>query len=466
MRNFYTIIIFFLISFLSFGQNSSSGSGYVLSHTIDCPAINNAEVIRFGNGTTGRVELCITANNLKSTCGGGNNKNDQVYLYEDKNNDGVLELFAIWIPTTAVNTCIITEATNGYVWARFCGDGGCSASDMSGSTLTLSWSTYNELSNNLISNAVNVNVCGTSFTSNNISATATENCDGYIGNTGPPTNLNVAFDNNLDCNTTTNNGINPGSGENGGDVGYSVENDLWYRFCPGITGTWVVTLNKVKCYTPTDPYPTIVYGYQYAIFQGTANNLGPLVSGGTSGQNNTGISTINIVVTSTANCYYLQIDGYGGTGCVFDFLLTAPSGVCTIMPVEIISFKGNKKNNNIKLNWTTITETNNDRFEILRSYGGVIFEKVGEVRGARNSSAILNYEFIDYLNYDDIIYYKLNQIDYDGNRSSSDIIFVNPLQEKTNKTISKITNILGQEVNSDYDGPSFIFYNDGSVERK
>jgi hypothetical protein len=429
MRKIIFLLAFIADNILGISQNSVSGTGAVITHSTNPTECNlTSGTTRFGNGTVGRVEVCLTANMLSSSCGGGNNKNDQIYIYDDSNNDGVPDnIIAIWTPLTALNTCVLSQYSTGYIWLFFCPDGGagaCDAGDKSNSSVTVSWNTYSTPSNNLISGALTVNQCGTAFTANNIGATASENCDGYVGNTGPPTNQTVPFDNNLDCNNATSSSTSPYNTA-GGDVNYSVENDIFYKFCPAVLGTWVVTLSKVKCYSTSGGGPTSAYGYQYALFQGTSSNLGATIAGGTSGMNQTGNTTINVVVTNTTNCYFLQIDGYGGTGCVFNFNLTAPSGVCTILPVELIYFSAYRVSNFVNIDWSTASERENQHFVLEKSNDGINFEEIFRTKGGGDSHRILNYNYRDESrNPNGIAYYRLVQYDFSGIKTYSQIISV------------------------------------------
>src|SRR6185369_8464690 len=65
------------------------------------------------------------------------------------------------------------------------------------------------------------------------------------------------------------------------------------------------------------------------------------------------------------------------------------------LPVKLISFTAKVSDNNAVLNWITATEKNNDHFNIERSIDGINFIKVGEVKGAGNSTGILKYNFTD-----------------------------------------------------------------------
>jgi hypothetical protein len=98
----------------------------------------------------------------------------------------------------------------------------------------------------------------------------------------------------------------------------------------------------------------------------------------------------------------------------------------SVVPVEMISFTGENENNKITLKWTTATELNNNGFEIERSLDNKIFVTRGFVKGAGTSTERHEYSFTeDALN--GKIYYRLKQIDYDGNHSYTNSIEINSI---------------------------------------
>jgi fibronectin type 3 domain-containing protein len=105
-----------------------------------------------------------------------------------------------------------------------------------------------------------------------------------------------------------------------------------------------------------------------------------------------------------------------------DFELNGPT--TTPLPVELVSFTGEAKNNGNLLRWTTMSETNNDRFEVERAEGGANFTKVGEVTGRGNANAAFTYEFIDPVGVVRNYYYRLRQVDFDGKQSLSNTILI------------------------------------------
>ena len=95
-------------------------------------------------------------------------------------------------------------------------------------------------------------------------------------------------------------------------------------------------------------------------------------------------------------------------------------------PVELVSFTGYNNGFVNVLQWVTASELNNKAFEIFHSADGVNFEKIGSVNslapnGTSNSN--LAYQFTDN-NFLPKSYYRLKQIDVNGQSDFSEIIEV------------------------------------------
>jgi hypothetical protein len=98
--------------------------------------------------------------------------------------------------------------------------------------------------------------------------------------------------------------------------------------------------------------------------------------------------------------------------------------VLSIIPVELTSFAATVNDNDVVLNWSTATETNNMGFEIQRSSNGTDYTVVGFVDGYGTTTEAQNYAFTD-LNLEVGSYtYRLNQIDFDGTSQPSDVVEV------------------------------------------
>lgn len=84
------------------------------------------------------------------------------------------------------------------------------------------------------------------------------------------------------------------------------------------------------------------------------------------------------------------------------------------LPVTLLNFSVSKSGNNAELNWSTSTEQNTFRFELESSKDGILFNKIGEVKAAGNSSSPVNYSFKDVRSLKGINYFRLKQVDVDG----------------------------------------------------
>lgn len=90
--------------------------------------------------------------------------------------------------------------------------------------------------------------------------------------------------------------------------------------------------------------------------------------------------------------------------------------VCTPpLPVELASFQGECDDNKATLRWVTSSEVNNSYFTVERSFDAVSYEKLVNVEGAGNSNELLQYSFVDNEPRNGTSYYRLKQVDMDGN---------------------------------------------------
>ncbi len=133
-----------------------------------------------------------------------------------------------------------------------------------------------------------------------------------------------------------------------------------------------------------------------------------LTIGNFSNDINTTHTVFNPSATSTFGAYYF-----------IDEVIVQAS---VPLPVELISFSGINENNVNHLDWTTASEINNDYFLVEKSQDGFSFDKIGSVNGNGNSTQISNYKFDDLHPNDQTNYYRLKQVDYNGDYKYSQII--------------------------------------------
>jgi hypothetical protein len=113
--------------------------------------------------------------------------------------------------------------------------------------------------------------------------------------------------------------------------------------------------------------------------------------------------------------------------------------------------------NYVSLDWVTATETNNDHFTIERSADGISFSPLLTVAGAGNSSSTLYYHALDESPLSGISYYRLQQTDFNGSSTWSNIVAVEMATELS-VNIFPNPSSSGQEVQVNISGSG-----DGSV---
>lgn len=165
-------------------------------------------------------------------------------------------------------------------------------------------------------------------------------------------------------------------------------------------------------------------------------------------------------ITQLAFNIIMVVNASGETWFIDDVQLVA----ITALPVELLSFEAERQDQNSLLTWATASETNNDYFSVYSSFDAFDFELIGTVLGSGNSNFMNRYSYVDRRKLYGVVYYKLCQTDFDGNYECFGPIALN-LGIRDSKRIVKIVNILGQDVDEDFEGYKLIIYEDGSVER-
>ena len=151
----------------------------------------------------------------------------------------------------------------------------------------------------------------------------------------------------------------------------------------------VKTANQVSLVTPANP-----------------TGAGTIVTG------NPAITTLG---TNTALTYNFTT-GFSGFG----------AGIIgsSTLPIELLSFNAELKDNNVLLDWSTTSEEATKEFDIERAYDAQHFIKIGSVPAAGSSSTIHAYSFTDPDISQEKNYYRLRQIDIDGKSAYSKVILI------------------------------------------
>ncbi|MEI7977556.1 MAG: T9SS type A sorting domain-containing protein [Bacteroidota bacterium] len=129
-----------------------------------------------------------------------------------------------------------------------------------------------------------------------------------------------------------------------------------------------------------------------------------------------------------------------------DFAIASDSSINSL-PVTLVSINASWSNAQAQLNWQTASEQNNSHFEIEKlNYNE--WKTIGIIKGAGNSNQLLKYQFVDNeSNLDakkEAIYYRLKQVDFDGNYNYSELVL---LQYNTNNEIKIFPNPFQNTIN-------------------
>lgn len=146
-------------------------------------------------------------------------------------------------------------------------------------------------------------------------------------------------------------------------------------------------------------------------------------------------------------------------------ILTPGSG----LPVTFINVAAeNIDNETVEVNWSTASEANNNYFEVQRSIDGIQWQPVGKVNSLTegNSTTQLDYELADYHPLEGTSFYRIKQVDYNGEYDYSKIksvvvkraitdfvVYPNPANDilyvSADNILAKdikIYNLMGQEI--------------------
>lgn len=118
------------------------------------------------------------------------------------------------------------------------------------------------------------------------------------------------------------------------------------------------------------------------------------------------------------------IEGYYIEVVISDFSNFFITGGGVGLPVTLQSFTVKAVDKTSLLQWITVSELNNDHFEIQRSTDGRVFTTIGRVKGNGTTSIRQEYRFADVAPVMGTNYYRLAQVDVDGRTNYSAVRLV------------------------------------------
>lgn len=118
-----------------------------------------------------------------------------------------------------------------------------------------------------------------------------------------------------------------------------------------------------------------------------------------------------LMITGFSSCEGFD-DGIGGlpAGVFARVTVVYPIG----LPIELASFNARAAVNNVVLDWETVSERDNDYFNVEKSTDGIHWDPIIEVDGAGTSLAPIKYTSKDLNPTVGTTYYRLKQTDFDG----------------------------------------------------
>ncbi|HRN41632.1 MAG TPA: T9SS type A sorting domain-containing protein [Vicingus sp.] len=132
------------------------------------------------------------------------------------------------------------------------------------------------------------------------------------------------------------------------------------------------------------------------------------------------------LASSAANVYVIaRIKRSGGNSPTINSVTLRANNPNIVLPIKLKTFTGKEFKGDNLLKWETLTEQNNDYFVVEKSDDAINFYEIGRIKGAGNSNVELNYQYVDNKITNDIHYYRLRQVDYNGDFSNSSIISIN-----------------------------------------
>ena len=194
----------------------------------------------------------------------------------------------------------------------------------------------------------------------------------------------------------------------------------WYKVITSSTGPLRIILETLKAsiYSTngsngTDPLDFTIYLYSsdgttQLGFKEVFNGYNP--------------TTDSLVVNGlAAGTYYIKVQSFS-TSEFGNYKLADLDASGVLLPVTFLNFDGSLVDNKALLSWSTATEINNKGFEVEKSMDGQTFAAIGFVPGNGNSSLVNNYSYTDNKVLSGSNYYRLKQVDIDGNFNYSSTI--------------------------------------------
>ncbi|UTW60831.1 hypothetical protein KFE98_12435 [bacterium SCSIO 12741] len=171
--------------------------------------------------------------------------------------------------------------------------------------------------------------------------------------------------------------------------------------------------------------PANLYTFQGNLICGASSHFFNLPNAGGSGN----VTSSSNVWTGNTDCATSTVSSFG---CNSVNIIIQGPGIshqtvnCAItpLPVDLVRWKAEKQGPWVTLKWSTASEQNNDRFELQRSQQGQDWETIDEQAGQESSNVLRHYQFEDQPYFSGPLFYRLKQVDLNGDTHYSSILMV------------------------------------------
>ncbi len=245
----------------------------------------------------------------------------------------------------------------------------------------------------------------------------------------------------------------------------------WYYFQAATDGTYAFEIITLVDYdfAVWGPLPGVVCPPNAppirCSYSGTLGRTGLASGAGDLSEGEFGDAFVEPITASAGDVFIIVIDNFTADGTTFDLEFTLGAGGsldCTPLPIELESFNAEPLQNANELKWVTASEINNAFFTIERSTDGENWTIIQAQSAIGNSSTKTTYSYTDYTCQQTLNYYRLSQTDMDGNETKLKTI---SLDNRTDKKLLQLVNVMGQPVTEDYEGVKICVYSDGSIRK-
>lgn len=139
-----------------------------------------------------------------------------------------------------------------------------------------------------------------------------------------------------------------------------------------------------------------------------------------------------VTVWDASSGIFYELDEDFNTIGGFDQYPPPPQGNCQVqnvdapssLPVTYAALSAREIAGEVRIDWSTATETGNAYFEIEHSATLANFVPLGRVTGAGESNELRNYQYLHDKPLTGTNYYRIKQVDYDGSFSYSGVVVV------------------------------------------